>query len=67
MKVYLVWEIKYAIPFPIQRLKGVYSTEGQAKKRTDELNEANLYPVEEDGYGPCGGIAYEYYENEVID
>jgi hypothetical protein len=65
MKVYLVWETTYHMPYPTQRLMGVYETSQSAKKRTDELNEANLCPMEADEYGPYGGVEYKYHEKEV--
>jgi hypothetical protein len=67
MKVYLVWEVSYSTFLPQQRLKGIYSSEEKAKKATEYLNVNNLSPLEEDDYGPYGGIEYLYYENEVLD
>lgn len=67
MKVYLVWQVSYNMPLPHQILKGIYSSEDKAKKITEQLNLNNLTPMEEDDYGPYGGIEYLYYENEVQD
>jgi len=65
MKVYLVWEIRYSLPFNHNRLKGVYLSKESADKHCAELNATEAEPIEEDDYGKYAGIEFEVYENEA--
>jgi len=60
-KVYLVWGVDNTLPFRIKRLKGIYSTRREAQKFYEYLEDANLFPVDCDGYG----IVYSIYENDI--
>lgn len=66
MKVYLLYEVRYEMPYAIDTVLGVYSDRSKANIAKKALDDANEEPVEADSYGPMRGMEYTIEEYKVL-
>ena len=66
MKVYLLYEVRYEMPYAFDTVLAVYDSLYKAEIARDALITSNTEPVDADCYGPMRGIEYVVEEWEVV-